>query len=310
MRRLTNLVAFLIVGLVLAGCATTSTPDTLSEALNDPELSNLKAALEAEGLIAALESQTNVTIFAPVDSAFGLRAQQVSQADILSYHAIPGVAAMSTDLVDGQLLSPLFANSTLGVGVDGSAVTLNDGSGATITVTEANIEIANGVIHKIDTVLTPPDTIAAVAAAGNFTILLDALTTLDLAGSFDGNDDGPNTVFAPTDAAFAALLDELNITTGLAGLVAALGEDTVTQILLHHVVPGVVDRSEAIAAATSGTPVDTLSPGNPLSLSLNGANVEIASPSGVGPATITATNLPTSNGTIHVVDQVIVFDLN
>jgi transforming growth factor-beta-induced protein len=316
MSRLSRLYSLLAAGLilVLAACATVANPVSLSEALDDPQLSDLKAALEAEGLISALEGQSAVTIFAPTNAAFSaLQAQQgLPLADVLSYHAVPGATALSGDLVDGQLFGTLYANSALGVDVNGG-VTLNDGSGEVITVVEADIEIANGVIHKIDAVLTPPSTIAGIAVGAGtgpdgFSTLVEALTALNLVGNFDGNDDGPFTVFAPTNAAFDNLLTALNL-ADLDALVDALGAEVVTQILLHHVVDGVVDRSEAIGAATAGTPVDTLSAGNPLNLSLDGGNVEIASPDGVGPATVTATNIPASNGTIHVVDEVIVFDL-
>ena len=98
--------------------------------------------------------------------------------------------------------------------------------------------------------------------------------------------DGPFTIFAPTDEAFAALP---------AGTVEGLLEDipTLTAILTYHVVPGKVmsgDLSDGMMAAT-----------------VNGADVTIGTMGGVkvDGATVIAADIVASNGVIHVIDQVI-----
>ncbi|MDA8621297.1 fasciclin domain-containing protein [Psychrosphaera sp.] len=132
-------------------------------------------------------------------------------------------------------------------------------------------------------------TIVDVAVAnGNFTTLVTALQTTGL----DVTLSDPNsrfTVFAPTDDAFALLGDStindlLNDT------------DTLTNILTYHVISGDVNSSDAIAAA--GTTVETVN-GSRVGLSLDGNSLL------VNAVTVTATDIETDNGIIHVIDAVL-----
>lgn len=126
-------------------------------------------------------------------------------------------------------------------------------------------------------------------AAGNpdFSTLVTAVTAAGLVETLNG--DGPFTVFAPTNEAFAALpagtLDSL-----LADPTGAL-----TDVLKLHVIAGAVDSEAAIAAA--GTNVETL--GGPVAVALEGENLT------VGGATVVTTDIEACNGIIHVIDAVI-----
>jgi len=134
-------------------------------------------------------------------------------------------------------------------------------------------------------------TIVDVAAgAGSFTTLLAAVEAAGLTETLMG--EGPYTVFAPTDEAFAAALTSLGLTADQ--LLA--DTDTLTGILLYHVVPGVV-TSDQVAGLTSATTV-------------NGANISIqASDAGVslnnGQANVIQVDIMASNGVIHVIDGVL-----
>lgn len=128
------------------------------------------------------------------------------------------------------------------------------------------------------------DIVDTAAAAGSFETLLAAATAAGLVDTLKS--DGPFTIFAPTDEAFAALP---------AGTVEGLLEDipTLTAILTYHVVPGKVmsgDLSDGMMAAT-----------------VNGADVTIGTMGGVkvDGATVIAADIVASNGVIHVIDQVI-----
>ncbi|MBO6790680.1 MAG: fasciclin domain-containing protein [Dinoroseobacter sp.] len=128
------------------------------------------------------------------------------------------------------------------------------------------------------------DIVDTAAAAGTFETLLAAATAAGLVDTLKS--DGPFTIFAPTDEAFAALP---------AGTVEGLLEDipTLTAILTYHVVPGKVmsgDLSDGMMAAT-----------------VNGADVTIGTMGGVkvDGATVIAADIVASNGVIHVIDQVI-----
>ncbi len=130
------------------------------------------------------------------------------------------------------------------------------------------------------------DIVDTAVGAGNFTTLVAAVEAAGLVDTLKGP--GPFTVFAPTDAAFAALP---------AGTVEDLlkpeNKDKLVAILTYHVVPGKVmstDLSEGMTAKT-----------------VNGADVTITLEGGakVNGAAISTADIEASNGVIHVIDQVI-----
>ncbi|MBN2469691.1 MAG: fasciclin domain-containing protein [Anaerolineae bacterium] len=132
--------------------------------------------------------------------------------------------------------------------------------------------------------------IAEVAAgAGSFTTLLAAVEAAGLAETL--SNDGPFTVFAPTDEAFAAALAALNISAE--DLLA--DTDTLTSILLYHVVAG-----EAYAADVVGLDaVETLQGG---SISIMASDMGVTLNNSVN---VIATDILASNGVIHVIDGVL-----
>ena len=120
---------------------------------------------------------------------------------------------------------------------------------------------------------------------GRFDTLVAALQAADLVGTLEG--EGPFTVFAPTDDAFAMLPD---------GTVDALLNDipTLQSILLYHVVPGNVMASDVVSLSSA----DTAS-GLELSISVENGAVKI------NDAQVIITDIVASNGVIHVIDRVI-----
>ncbi|QFU08664.1 Cell surface lipoprotein MPB83 precursor [Rhodobacteraceae bacterium THAF1] len=119
----------------------------------------LITAVEAAELGDTLTGEGPFTVFAPTDEAFDalpdgtveeltMDENQQQLTDILTYHVVP-MAAMSGDLSDGQEIETVNGEM-LTVSIDGDTVMI-DGA----TVTQADIEASNGVIHVIDTVLMP-----------------------------------------------------------------------------------------------------------------------------------------------------------
>ena len=99
------------------------------------------------------------------------------------------------------------------------------------TVTTADVAATNGVVHVIDKVLVPPGVLNIVQMAQlnpAFSTLVGAVVDADLAATLSGA--GPFTVFAPTDAAFAAI----------ASTVAGLSPAQLTTVLTYHVLAGEV----------------------------------------------------------------------
>jgi len=129
------------------------------------------------------------------------------------------------------------------------------------------------------------DIVETATADGRFETLVAAVTAADLVDTLKG--DGPYTVFAPTDDAFAKLP---------AGTVEALLNDipTLKDILLYHVVAGKV-MAEDVVKLTSATTVL----GKPVTISVSGSIVK------VNDAKVTVTDIECSNGVIHVIDTVL-----
>jgi uncharacterized surface protein with fasciclin (FAS1) repeats len=133
----------------------------------------------------------------------------------------------------------------------------------------------------------PGDIVDVAVAAGQFNTLAAALEAADLVGTLKG--EGPFTVFAPTDAAFAALP---------AGTVESLlkpeNRDQLVSILTYHVVSGRVNAADVVNLEAA----DTVN-GQPISIRVTDGNVRINN------ATVIAADVEASNGVIHVIDTVI-----
>ena len=131
--------------------------DIVDVAVGAGNFTTLVAAVQAAGLVDTLKGEGPFTVFAPTDEAFAALPEGTVEAlladipaltAILTYHVVPG-KVMSTDLSEG-----LTATTVNGADV---TITLADGAkinGATIST--ADIEASNGVIHVIDAVILPP----------------------------------------------------------------------------------------------------------------------------------------------------------
>jgi len=148
------------------------------------------------------------------------------------------------------------------------------------------------VVHLVDRVLLPAnkDIVATAAALPDFSILVEAVVAAGLAGTLQGT--GPFTAFAPTNAAFAALLTELGLSK------ASLLADTalLTKVLTYHVVPARVLKAE-VPVNTAITTVQGQSFTVNASLAITDQNMRSS--------TIVATDVFASNGVIHVIDKVL-----
>jgi transforming growth factor-beta-induced protein len=162
-------------------------------------------------------------------------------------------------------------------------------------VTKTDIAASNGTIHVIDTVILPPAVAEAAAkanivqtavAAGQFKTLATALTAAGLVETLAG--EGPFTVFAPTDDAFAKLP---------AGTLEALlaDKEALKKVLLHHVVPGTVKAADVVKLTSAKTAA-----GTDLAVKVDEGKVHI------GAATVVKADVEAANGVIHVIDTVLV----
>ena len=250
---------------------------------------SLVAALTHAGLVATLQGTGPFTVFAPTDQAFSdagidladfdTPEENATLSDILLHHVYSGTV-YSTDLTDG-MLATMVNGDNVKFGVSATTVTVG-----TATVTTADVQASNGVIHIIDTVLIPPVDIPATAqTTGIHDSLVAAVVQADLLATLQGT--GPFTLFAPTDQAFAdAGID-------LAALDNPTGKEALSDILLYHVVPSQVPSS----AVTECMSADAAN-GQPLSFTVGNGVM-------VNDANVTMTDVVTSNGFIHVIDKVL-----
>lgn len=294
--RIAALVPVLAFG--LAACDDDDDPTggdlpTLYElAQDESQLSTLVAALEAAGLEGVVDEDGPFTIFAPVNSAFEglsdgalvtllLPENEALLTDILTFHVVAG-EVYAADLSDGQVITTL-SGETLEVDITGGVVTLIDGGGAVVGVVQTDLQASNGVVHLIDTVLLPPLDIVDTAMLSGFGSLVTLVDEAGLTATLRG--EGPFTVFAPTDDAFA----EIAVPTG----------EALEAVLLYHVVAG-----EVFAADLSDGQVVTTASGESFTVNIDGSSVTITDGSG-NTVNVVVTDVPASNGVIHVIDGVL-----
>ena len=254
------------------------------------QFNTLLTAATAAGLDDELaDPNAELTVFAPTDAAFdalpagtvdALLADPAALADILLYHVVAGEQDASAVL--GQSFIETLNGQAIVVGETGGQPTA---SGAVIISTD--IEASNGIIHVIDAVMLPETrNIVEIATDAGFNTLVAAVGAAGLAGTLS-DAEANFTVFAPTDAAFAALP---------AGTLDALLADpaALADILLYHTVEGRV-YSDAVVAATGVQTVE----GTTAPISVTGGTVTIDG------ATVVTTDIQATNGVIHVIDAVI-----
>ncbi len=287
------LFSFILTALSLASFAQNTVVDIV---VNSADHDTLEAAVVAAELADDLSGPGPFTVFAPTDAAFAalpagtiealLADPTGTLAQILLYHVV-GAQALSTDLSDGQTITTLQGEDvTVTIGMNGVMI-----NGATVVV--ADILATNGVVHVIDAVLLPnlveplPATVVDIIVNSDVhTTLEAAVIAAELADDLSGT--GPFTVFAPTDAAFAALP---------AGVVDALLLDPtgdLAQILLYHVASGNVLSTDL----SDGQIVTTLQ-GQTVTIDITGGNVFVNN------AQVIVADLLAENGVVHVIDAVL-----
>lgn len=322
MKRFTMFALLLVVAsLVVGACAPAATPtpaptampeptatpepvlkDIVDTAVADGRFTTLVAAVQAAELVDTLKGEGPFTVFAPTDDAFAalpegtldsllLPENKQTLTDILLYHVVPG------KVIAADVTAMTSATTVLGkdvaIKVDMGNVYINK---AKVIITD--IETTNGIIHVIDAVLLPPTDEAAVeekntivdiaVADGRFTTLVAAVTAADLVETLSG--EGPFTVFAPTDDAFAALPAGT-----LESLLLPENKQQLTDILLYHVVSGKVMAADVVTLTSAPTVL-----GKDVTITIKDGKVFLNDT-----VQVIITDIEASNGVIHVIDAVL-----
>ncbi|MGY3792669.1 fasciclin domain-containing protein [Aquimarina sp. 433] len=251
-------------------------------AVATPELSTLVSALQAADLVDTLNGDGPFTVFAPTNDAFAaLEAIPSGEAltEVLLYHAAAGKFT-AEDLIAGQTVTTVQGDEVTIEMIDGE-VFLN----GSIKVVIADVEASNGIVHVIDGVLLPPADLQSIVeiAVGTpeLSTLVGALQAADLVDTLNG--DGPFTVFAPTNDAFAALE-------------AIPSGEALTEVLLYHVAAGKFTAQDLLAGQT----VTTVQ-GEEVTIEMIDGEVFLNESIKVLLADIEA-----SNGIVHVINEVLI----
>jgi len=281
----------------------TAAPQNIVQlAQGNADLSILAEAVGAADLAPTLSGAGPYTVFAPTNAAFAalLTELGVTKAElladkplltaVLTYHVL-GAKVTKSQIQLGKAISPLDGG-IFKVDQVGTDFVITDGRNRTSKVTATDVGASNGVVHVIDRVILPADKniVETAQALPDFSILADAVVAADLAGVLSGP--GPFTVFAPTNAAFAALLTELGVSK--ADLLA--NKPLLTAVLTYHVLGARVLKADVVPGAQPDT--------------VQGENFSISAGLVITDkrdrtANIAATDVLASNGVIHVVDKVI-----
>ena len=254
-------------------------------AVSNPDFSILVQALQKAELVEALQGEGPFTVFAPTNQAFidaGIDLNAISKddlANILKYHVLAGkfLAAELNEKGYATLNGQKFF-----VDFNSGKIFIN---GKT-EVIATDITASNGVIHVLDMVLMPPagNIVEIAQETEKLSSLVAAVVKAQLVDALSS--DGPFTVFAPTNAAFAELLNQLGV---------SLDEVNVADlksILLYHVV-----NERLFSADLESTSYTTL---NGASIKVNTSDFTIN-----GDVNIIATDVIATNGVVHLIDQVL-----
>lgn len=275
------------------------------------EFSILIQALQAAhpSLLRKLSSDREFTVFAPTDAAFtaaleelGMTAEELLSdrpmlSRILRYHIVRG------EYEAAEVLERERLRTTQGGRIFQSDGILTDANGRTANIIQTDIQASNGVIHVIDNVLLPrarPEVVEGSivdvvmeenAETGEFSILIQALQAANPSILRMLSRTGEYTVFAPTDEAFTALLEELGVTAE-----ELLGDQNlVSRVLRYHLLRGTLDAEAVLASERLRT--------------LQGGWIfqseGILTDANGRTANIIAVDIPAANGIIHVIDQVL-----
>lgn len=295
MTRFTNLALNWLIGglLIFGGSLNVRAADggnIVDVAESAGSFQTLLAAAQAADLVETLTGKGPLTLFAPTDEAFAKLPESTLKdllkpenkwklQAILTYHVLPG-KVLAKDVLQLKSANTVFGQD-VAVNINSGKVRINNAN-----VLQTDILASNGVVHAIDSVLLPKDIIDLANSTGMFETLIAAIDAADLTATL--KNDGPFTVFAPTDEAFVKLPAGT-----IENLLRPENKGKLQEILTHHVVPGRVLAKDVMKLKSVGT--------------VSGKNLTISSASAVkiNGANLVRTDVIALNGVIHVIDSVL-----
>ena len=276
-------------------------PGVLGTAAGAGSFRTLINAIVAADLFDALRGDGPFTVFAPTDEAFArLPADDLASLlrpenkdalrKLLSLHVVPG--RLDAEALAGHGSPKTLGGARLTIAANAKGLAVNEA-----TVVKADIPCRNGLIHAIDRVLMPSgssasstDLLGVAESKKTFQVLAAAVKAAGLEEVL--REEGPFTLLAPTDQAFAKIPKEK-----LDALLQPSNRGKLGEILKFHLIPGKLTAREVVAAGKArtvqgGSVVASIEDGR---LVVNGARV-------------VATDVKADNGIIHAIDSVLIPD--
>tara|TARA_B100001287_G_scaffold65918_1_gene53777 strand:- start:109 stop:1659 length:1551 start_codon:yes stop_codon:yes gene_type:complete len=299
MKHFNHIFSAVAIFLATSAIGQTTVMDVISAS---PDHSSLRAALFQEELDAVLSDiSAEFTVFAPTNAAFDALAVALETdlngilalpnlTDVLTYHVL-GAIVPAADVTNGAIVDAVSTTNTVKLTkTAGDSVYANQAM-----VIGADLTADNGVVHSIDAVLLPYETVIDIAIDNEFNSLATAVIAAGLMPTLT-DPLAQFTVFAPTDQAFENLANTLNIPIEDLFTPESISPEDLAQVLIYHVL-----GSEVLAAdVTNGAIIGSLSEINDLKLTVKSSGEAF-----VNQAKITATDIMSANGVVHVLDGVL-----
>lgn len=264
----------------------------LATAAKDGKFNTFVKAVEITGLTHELTGAGPYTIFAPTDEAFAKLGQEKLEKIMLPENRGMLKRVLMYHVVSGNVMAADVSKMTYGTTLNGQRFTVNAKNGVMVDnskVVTPDIKCSNGVLHVLDSVMMPEtkNVLEVAQASGKFNTFYKAVEAAGMNSTLES--DGPFTILAPTDEAFAKLpagtLENLLKPANKAQLVSLLG---------YHVIPTRVFADQAFKTTTFKT--------------VQGTDVKFSNANNtpmVNNAKITGADIDANNGVIHVIDTVI-----
>ncbi|RKR12875.1 putative surface protein with fasciclin (FAS1) repeats [Maribacter vaceletii] len=292
------------------------------------DLSLFKAAIVKAGLESEFSVAGPLTLFAPTNTAieelFTLLGNDYNSFDdfnnfieiellkrIILYHGIE--KQLNSDALSEETIETLLDGDSIKIIASGETFVIGDASEVDANLLEIDTKATNGIIHTIDKILIPAEvqeflnntnatndkTISKLVQENqDFSLLKDALEITGLLDTL--NEDGPYTVFAPTNDSFGGIYALLGAgITSLEDIDTAFEIDLLRDVLSYHVFEGVIKFSDI----TEGE-IETLSGDNKIKISSIDNGYELVDATTLG-ANFVLIDIPAKNGIIHTIDRVL-----
>lgn len=310
--KLMKLMLMITMSLAMLSCSNDDDSNNVPEsnsiaaiASRAPQFSILVDALERANLVTTLDGSGSYTVFAPTNTAFtnflsdeGFASLDDVPVDVLREillnHVVSGVnlsSGLSTGYVKTLGKGAASSTNTLSMYIDVSSTVMLNGVS---TVTTPDIMADNGVVHEVNAVIGLPTVVTHSTANSSFSTLVGLLSQQNLVSTLDGTTNSPFTVFAPNNDAFTTFESENP------GTLASLSSAQVTSVLTYHVVAG----ANVLSTEIPTTPITTLETGT---FTISGTTITDEESRNTG---IIATDVQCANGVIHVINNVILPNLN